>query len=87
MIDIELPRKNLKSIFKNCDDKFVKGAAETAIEYTNVFKNGKIESDEYISLMSFILSTNEKNRNVKNIEYMDNLNRTITELIGKANTK
>ena len=87
MIDIELPQKNLKSIFKNCDDKFVKGAAETAIEYTNVFKNGKIESDEYISLMSFILSTNEKNRNVKNIEYMDNLNRTITELIGKANTK
>ena len=41
MIDIELPQKNLKSIFKNCDDKFVKGAAETAIEYTNVFKNGK----------------------------------------------
>ena len=87
MIDLELAQNNLKSIFKNSNDKFVKGAAETANLYTDVFKNGKIESSEYTGLMSFILSTNEKNRNVKNIEYMENLNHTITDLIGKANTK
>jgi hypothetical protein len=87
MIDTALAQKNLKSIFKNSNDKFVKGAAETANLYTDMFSIGKIEPDEYTGLMSFVLTTNEKNRNVKNINDMENLNRTIAELIVKANTK
>jgi hypothetical protein len=87
MIDTALAQKNLKSIFKNSNDKFVKGAAETANLYTDMLSIGKIEPDEYTGLMSFVLTTNEKNRNVKNINDMENLNRTIAELIGKANTK
>ena len=87
MIDTALAQKNLKSIFKNSNDKFVKGAAETANLYTDMFSIGKIEPDEYTGLMSFVLTTNEKNRNVKNINDMENLNRTIAKLIVKANTK
>jgi hypothetical protein len=75
----------LTEVFKKSKDKTVKGAAETANQYTEVFKNGVIDTDEYTKLMSFIIDTNQINRNVKNIKFMDDMNDAITNLIDIAN--
>jgi phosphoribosyl 1,2-cyclic phosphodiesterase len=77
----------LTEISNNSEDKTVKGAAETAINYTNAFNNGVIGKGEYIKLMSFIVDTNHINRNIKNIKAMDDMNKSILNLMDMAQNK
>ena len=77
----------LTEIFNKSNDNTVKGAAETAIHYTNVFKNGIIGKDEYAKLLSFIVDTNHINRNIKNIKVMDDMNNAISNLIDMSQNK
>jgi phosphoribosyl 1,2-cyclic phosphodiesterase len=77
----------LTEIFNKSNDNTVKGAAETAINYTNAFNNGVIGKGEYIKLMSFIVDTNHINRNIKNIKAMDDMNKSILNLMDMAQNK
>jgi hypothetical protein len=77
----------LTEIFNKSKDKTVKGAAETAIHYTNAFNNSIIDKGEYIKLMSFIVDTNNVNRNIKNIKAMDDMNKSILNLMDMAQNK
>lgn len=77
----------LTEISNKSKDKTVKGAAETAINYTNAFNNGVIGKGEYIKLMSFIVDTNHINRNIKNIKAMDDMNKSILNLMDVAQNK
>jgi phosphoribosyl 1,2-cyclic phosphodiesterase len=77
----------LTEISNKSKDKTVKGAAETAINYTNAFNNGVIGKGEYIKLMSFIVDTNHINRNIKNIKAMDDMNKSILNLMDVAQHK
>jgi hypothetical protein len=77
----------LTEIFNKSKDKTVKGAAETAIQYTNAFNNSIIDKGEYVKLMSFIVDTNNVNRNIKNIKAMDDMNKSILNLMDMAQNK
>jgi len=77
----------LTEIFNKSKDKAVKGAAEAAIQYTNAFNNSVIDKVEYTKLMSFIVDTNNVNRNIKNLKVMDEMNNSILKLIDISQNK
>jgi hypothetical protein len=59
-------------------------AAETANQYTEMFKSGQISKDEYVELMADIARTNEINKSVANVQLMEYMNVAINGLISLA---
>jgi hypothetical protein len=68
----------------NSGDAASQQAAQTAYQYTDMFKSGQLTKEEYTELMSDIARTNEINKSVANVQLMEYMNTAINGLINLA---
>jgi polyhydroxyalkanoate synthesis regulator phasin len=83
-MSVEQHQEELLSNYNSSQDPSVQGAAQTANQYTELFKTGQINRDEYIALMDDIARTNNINKNMGNMEIMERMNVAINGLINLA---
>ena len=83
-MSVEQHQEELLSSYNSIQDPAVQGAAQTANQYTELFKTGQINRDEYIALMDDIAKTNNINKNMGNMEIMERMNVAINGLINLA---
>jgi hypothetical protein len=67
------------------DETTTKDAAQQAVQFTDLFKAGKISKEEYIELMEDTKRTANINRAMDDLDYLQNLNTAINGLIQIAN--
>lgn len=65
-------------------DPVIRQAAETANEYTELFKSGQLSKEEYQQLMADIAVTARINQSMNDMERLQMLNTAITGLINLA---
>jgi hypothetical protein len=83
-MSVEQHQQALLSSYNSSQDPAVQGAADTANQYTELFKTGQITRDEYVALMEDIARTNDINKNMSNMEVLEYMNVAINGLVNLA---
>jgi hypothetical protein len=83
-MSVEQLQQQLGECFNGSQDSNVQQAAQTANQYTELFKQGQLSKDEYTQLMSDIARTNEINKSVDNQQVLEYMNVAINGLITLA---
>lgn len=83
-MSVEQHQQELFESHRASSDPGVKSSAEVANHYTELFKAGQISKDEYLVLMEDLIHTNNINKNMNNLEFMEKMNVAINGLISLA---
>lgn len=83
-MSVEKCQTMLGECFHGSDDPNVKQAADTANQYTELFKTGQISKEEYLELLQDIERTNNINKAVHNQKVLEHMNVAINGLISLA---
>lgn len=83
-MSVEQHQQSLLESFQGSQDPNVQGSAQVANHYTELFKAGQISKDEYLVLMEDLVHTNNINKNMANLEFMEKMNVAINGLISLA---
>jgi len=83
-MSVEQYQQQLGECFNGSQDPNVQQAAQTANQYTEMFKAGQISKDEYQQLLSDIQQTNIINKSVDNQQVMEYMNTAINGLLTLA---
>lgn len=83
-MSVENLQEQLIECFNGAPDANVQTAAQSANQYTEMFKSGQLSKDEYMQLMTDIARTNEINKSATNIQFMEYMNTAINGLISLA---
>jgi len=81
---VEQLQQQLGECFNSSSDANVQAAAQTTNQYTEMFKAGQLQKNEYIQLLSDMHNTNIINKSAENQQVMENINLAIGELISLA---
>ena len=84
MSDVATLQQQLEQCVNGSSDPNVHQAAQTANQYTEMFKAGQMSKDEYVQLMSDIARTNEINKSTGHLEMLEYMNVAINGLITLA---
>jgi hypothetical protein len=83
-MSVEQLQQQLGECFNGSQDPNVQQAAQTANQYTEMFKAGQLSKDEYTQLIADIARTNEINKSVDNQQVLEYMNVAINGLITLA---
>jgi polyhydroxyalkanoate synthesis regulator phasin len=83
-MSVDQHQQALLESYNGSTDPLVQEAAQTANQYTEMYKSGQISKDEYTQAMQDIVRTNNINKNVDNQQVMEYMNTAITGLISLA---
>ena len=83
-MSVEQHQQTLLNSYQQATDPAVQSAAETANSYTEMFKTGQLNKEEYIQLMEDIERTNNINKSVHNQQILEYMNTAINGLINLA---
>jgi polyhydroxyalkanoate synthesis regulator phasin len=83
-MSVDQHQQALLESYNGSTDPLVQEAAQTANQYTEMYKSGQISKDEYTQAMQDIVRTNNINKNVANQQVMEYMNTAITGLISLA---
>jgi hypothetical protein len=83
-MSVEQHQQALLQSYQGSNDPNVQVAAEQANNYTEMFKTGQLNKDEYVELMKDIERTNNINKSVHNQEILVYMNTAINGLINLA---
>jgi hypothetical protein len=83
-MSIEQFQQQLGECFNASQDANVQQSAQTANQYTEMYKSGQISLDEYQQLLSDIQQTNTINKSVDNQQVMEYMNTAINGLLTLA---
>lgn len=84
-MSVEHYQQQLLSAYGGTQDPAIQGAAQTANQYTEMFKSGQMTKEEYMQLMEDIKSTAIINKSMDNMEVLEYMNVAINGLINLAN--
>jgi hypothetical protein len=83
-MSVEQHQQSLLATFEGSNDPAVRGSANIANHYTELFKTGQISKEEYLQLMEDISHSNNINKNMENLALMEQMNVAINGLISLA---
>jgi len=83
-MSVEQLQQQLGECFNGSSDTNVQAAAQTANQYTELFKTGQLSRDEYMQLLSDLEQTNTINKSVDNQQVMEYMNTAIRGLLTLA---
>jgi hypothetical protein len=83
-MSVEQHQQALLESYNGSVDPTVQESAHTANQYTEMFKSGEINKDEYIEMMQDIVRVNNINRSMDNMQVMEHMNTAINGLINLA---
>jgi len=80
-MNVEHFQQQLLDAFNGSADSAVQFTAQQAQQYTEMFKSGQINKEEYLQLMADLQSQAAINRNMDNLEAMEFLNTAMNGLL------
>jgi polyhydroxyalkanoate synthesis regulator phasin len=83
-MSVEQHQQALLESYNGSDDPLVKEAAQTANQYTEMFKAGQLSKEEYTQVMQDIVHANNINQSVANQQFMEHMNTAINGLVNLA---
>jgi len=83
-MSVEQHQHALLESYNGSLDPKVQESAHTANQYTEMFKAGEINKEEYIQMMEDIIRVNNINRSMDNMQVMEHMNVAINGLINLA---
>jgi len=83
-MSVEQYQQQLQSAYGGSQDPDVQSTAQQANQYTEMFKSGQINKDEYLQTMADLQRVAMIQRSIDNMQAMEYLNTAITGLITLA---